>query len=120
MTPNRSTCSTDQLVRDNQGNYYTVDADITFALADANLSGESGFTASTATPDAAAGVVQTFASGDIMEVADAALANEDVVITESAQSFVTRVATREFVAYVTANACGAATDTADHERFQWR
>ena len=49
----------DQLVRDNQGNYYTVDADITFALADANLSGESGFTASTATYDAAAGVVQT-------------------------------------------------------------
>ena len=72
--------SADQLVKDVNGNLYTVDADITYALADADLSSASGFTASEADHDAGADIAQTFAVGDIITVADTPIKNNDLVV----------------------------------------
>ena len=72
--------SADQLVKDVNGNLYTVDADITYALADADLSSASGFTVSEADHDAGADIAQTFAVGDIITVADTPIKNNDLVV----------------------------------------
>ena len=74
-----------QLVRDTNGNYFTVDADINYALADANLTGVSGFTAVNADFDAAAGLNLTLDNGDIIEVADTALSSGDVILTSAGE-----------------------------------
>ncbi|MGB0964662.1 MAG: LEPR-XLL domain-containing protein, partial [Litorivicinus sp.] len=105
-----------QLVRDSQGNYYTVDNAGTYVLAGADLSSNTtDFTAATTTHNASADIRLSVTAGQIIQVADTELQANDVVVTTGNEILrYTGAAGWVYLPFASADLSEFETDTADH------